>query len=167
MKRGAMMAHQRTNRTLCFALGVAVVLASTVGYAAKKPKPVEYVVTEAELQLELMSYADRYAAVVVQALEDVERMGPPPETRRAILGDAVFSAAAAFTIAADPDPQVALLDMVVMTTLGRMVYEDYWRPRLGPPADPGIAAFLPVKKGVLDTQEEKVRWDLRLGQGYH
>ena len=132
---------RRIRILLALALGVAILMVSGVGHTAKKQKVDEYVVTEAELQLELMSYADRYAAVVVQAFEDVERMGPPPETRRALLGDAVFSAAAAFTIAADPDPQLALLDMVVMTTLGRMVYEDYWRPRLGAPADPGIAAF--------------------------
>ena len=132
---------RRIRILLALALGVAILMVSGVGHTAKKPKADEYVVTEAELQLELMSYADRYAAVVVQAFEDVERMGPPPETRRALLGDAVFSAAAAFTIAADPDPQLALLDMVVMTTLGRMVFEDYWRPRLGAPADPGIAAF--------------------------
>ena len=139
---------RRIRILLALALGVAILMVSGVGYAAKKPKPDVYVLTEAELQLELMSFADRYASVVVQALEDVERMGPPPETRRALLGDAVYSAAAAFTIAADPEPQVALLDMVVMTTLGRMVYEDYWRPRLGAPTDPGIAAFLMLEQDI-------------------
>ena len=139
---------RRIRILLALALGVAILMVSGVGHTAKKQKVDEYVVTEAELQLELMSYADRYAAVVVQAFEDVERMGPPPETRRVLLGDAVFSAAAAFTIAADPDPQLALLDMVVMTTLGRMVYEDYWRPRLGAPADPGIAAFEKLERDI-------------------
>ena len=143
-----MMARKRINRSLSVALGVAILMVSGVGQAGKKQKQDEYVVTEAELQLELMSFADRYASVIVQAFEDVERMGPPPETRRALLGDAVYSAAAAFTIAADPNPQLALLDMVVMTTLGRMVYEDYWRPRLGAPADPGIAAFLMLEQDI-------------------
>ena len=143
-----MMQRKRLNRSLCLAVGAAIVLTSAAGQAAKKKTPDTFVLTEAELQLELMSFADRYASVVVQALEDVERMGPPPETRRALLGDAVYSAAAAFTIAADPEPQVALLDMVVMTTLGRMVYEDYWRPRLGALTDPGIAAFLILEKDI-------------------
>ena len=144
------MARKRINRSLSLglALGAAILMVSGLGHAGKKQKPDEYVVTEAELQLDLMSYADRYASVIVQALEDVERMGPPPETRRALLGDAVYSAAAAFTIAADPNPQLALLDMVVMTTLGRMVYEDYWRPRLGAPTDPGIAAFLMLEQDI-------------------
>jgi hypothetical protein len=122
-------------------LGVVLVLASGSGHAAKKGKTDEYVVTVQELQLELMSYADRYASIAAQALDDVERMAPPPETRRAILGDLVYSAAAAFTIAAEPDPQLALLDLVVMTTMGRLVFEDYWRPRLGSLTEPVIAAF--------------------------
>jgi len=143
-----MMPRKRLNRSLPLALGVTILMVSGTGHAAKKQKPAEYVVTEAELQLELMSYADRYAAVAAQVIDDVERLETPPETRRAILGDMVFSAAAAFTIAADPEPQIALLDMVVMTTLGRMVYEDYWRPRLGEPADVAIEAFQKLERDV-------------------
>ena len=142
-----MMSHTTTSRSLCLAIGLAIIIASVVGHAAKKT-PDTYVVTEAELQLDLMSYADRYASVAAQAIDDVERMGPPPETRRAILGDLVYSAAAAFTIAADPDPQLALLDMVVMTTLGRMVFEDYWRPRLGAPTETVITAFEMLERDI-------------------
>jgi hypothetical protein len=143
-----MMARKRINRSLSLALGAAILMVSGVGHAAKQKKTDEYVVTEAELQLELMSYADRYAAVAAQVIDDVEQLGPPPETRRVVLGDMVFSAAAAFTIAADADPQLGLLDMVVMTTLGRMVFEDYWRPRLGPPADLAIAAFQKLERDI-------------------
>ena len=128
-------------RRLVTAFIVATVMVSGTGHAAKKKKPEVYVITGPELQLELMSYADRYASVAAQALDDVERMGPPPETRRAVLGDLVYSAAAAYTIAAEPDPQLALLDLVVLTTMGRMVFEDYWRPRLGAATEPVIASF--------------------------
>ena len=144
------MQRKRTDRTLSLvlALGATILMVTGVGHASKKQKTEEYVVTEAELQLDLMSYADRYASTVVQGLEDVERLGPPPDTRRVVLGDTVYSAAAAFTIAADPDPQVGLLDMVVMTTLGRIVYEDYWQPRLGAFAEPMIAAFTKLEKDI-------------------
>ncbi|MBD3872671.1 MAG: hypothetical protein IFK91_07110, partial [Acidobacteria bacterium] len=144
------MARKRINRSLSLglALSAAILMVSGLGHAGKKQKPDEYVVTEAELQLELMSYADRYAAVVAQVIDDVERLGPPPATRRAIVGDLVYSAASAFTIAADPEPQLGLLDMVVMTTLGRIVYEDYWRPRLGEPADLVIVAFQKLERDV-------------------
>jgi hypothetical protein len=145
-----MMSRKRFDRQLALtlALGATILMVAGAGHAAKKPKPDVYVLTEAELQLELMSYADRYAAVAAQAIDDVERLGPPPETRRAILGDMVFSAAAAFTVAADPDPQLALLDMVVMTTLGRIVYEDYWRPRLGDAVEPVVSAFEKLEQDI-------------------
>lgn len=162
-----MMPRNKTNRSLPLGLafGVAILMVSGDGHTAKKPKPDEYVVTAAELQLELMSYADRYAAVAAQAIDDVERLGPPPETRRAILGDMVFSAAAAFTVAADADPQLALLDMVVMTTLGRMVYEDYWRPRLGDAVEPVVSAFEKLEQDIWtvaapildDVQQQELR----------
>jgi hypothetical protein len=135
------MSRTTFNRSISLVLGLAITVASGTGYAAKKKEPEGYVITGPELQLELMSYADRYASVAAQALDDVERMGPPPETRRAVLGDLVYSAAAAFTIAAEPDPQLALLDLVVLTAMGRMVFEDYWRPRLGAATEPVIAAF--------------------------
>jgi hypothetical protein len=128
-------------------------MVADVALAAKKKAVEEYVLTEAELQLELMNYGDRFAAQVVQALEDVERLGPPPETRRAVLGDTVYSAAAVFTIAADPEPQVALLDMVVLATLGRMVYEDYWRPRLGEPVEPMGVAFVKLERDIWKVAE--------------
>ncbi len=143
-----MMARKRIDRSLSVALGVAILMVSGVGDAGKKQKQDEYVVTEAELQLELMSYADRYASVAAQAVDDSERMGSSLETRRVILADLVYSAAAAFTIAAEPYPQLALLDLVVMTTMGRLVFEDYWQPRLGAPTEPVIAAFEKLEKDI-------------------
>ncbi len=127
---------------------VTLLMLSGTAWAAKKAKQTETVITEEELQLELMSYADRYAATVAQAVDDVERLDPSPETRRVVLGDMVFSAAAAFTTAADPEVDLALLDLVVMTSLGRMVFEDYWRPRIGAAADPAIAALTKLESEV-------------------
>ena len=146
---------RRIKRSLALglALGVAILMVADVALAAKKQAPEEYVLTEAELQLELMNYGDRFAAVAVQALEDVERLEPPPQTRRALLGDTVYSAAAVFTIAADAEPQVALLDMVVLATLGRMVYEDYWRPRLGEATEPMVVAFVKLERDIWKVAE--------------
>lgn len=141
--------QQRTvSRILVLPVVVALSMQPGTSWAAKKQRQAETVITEAELQLELMSYADRYAASVAQAIDDVERLDPPTETRRVVLGDMVFSAAAAFTTAADPEVDLALLDLVVMTTLGRMVWEDYWRPRLGAIGDPVIAALTKLESDV-------------------
>jgi hypothetical protein len=136
-------------RVISVVAGLAVLATScATSEAAKKKDSQQYVLTSAELQLELMSYADRYAAVVAQAIDDVERMDVPPEVRRAILGDVVFSAAAALTVAADADPQLALLDLVVMTTLGRIVYEDYWPEKLGDATVPVLTAFEKLERDI-------------------
>jgi hypothetical protein len=124
---------------------LATVLPTSVADAAKgkgkKGTQDPQAITDAGLQAALMSYADRYASIAAQAIDDVERLEPPPNMRRMIMGDLVFSAAAAFTIAADADPQIALLDMVVMATLGRMIFEDHWLPEYGGYVEPVVVAM--------------------------
>jgi len=100
-------------------------------FAAKKDKKKKYVMTEIELQSELMSYADRFASIVTQSLEDFENLKPKPRARQVILSDLVYSISSVYTIAAEPNPQVGLLDMVAVTTLGRMIYEDNMRRKYG------------------------------------
>ena len=102
------------------------------GYADKKEKKKEsFVMTEAELQTRVMGFADRFTAILAQAFEDYDERSPNPQNRRVILGDIAYSMAAAYTIATEADPDVALLDMVVMVTLGRIVYEDFYQNKWG------------------------------------
>lgn len=42
-----------------------------------------------------------------------------------------YSDSAAMTIAAEPNPHVALLDMIVLTTPGRRIYEEHYREKYG------------------------------------
>jgi len=106
-------------------------LAPSVCIAAKKDKKQDYVMTEVELQSELMSYADRFASIISQAFEDFDALKPEPLARQVIMGDLVFSLSAVYTIAAEPNPQVGLLDMVAITTLGRIIYEENIRRKYG------------------------------------
>jgi hypothetical protein len=106
-------------------------IAQTLSYAAKKEKQKDYVMTEVELQSELMSYADRFASIITQASEDFETLNPEPRARQVILSDLVYSLSAVYTIAAEPNPQVGLLDMVAVTTLGRIIYEENMRRKYG------------------------------------
>jgi len=102
-------------------------LSFNINFGEKKPKSKKeetYVMTEVELQSYLMSYADRFASILTQSFEDFDDQGPTLKARRFVLGDVVYSLSSVFTIAADPNPQVALLDMIVVTTLGRIIYED-------------------------------------------
>ena len=107
----------------------------TFNLAAKKDKKKGYVMTEVELQSELMSYADRFASILAQSFEDFDALSPSPESRRFVLDDMVHAIASAFTTAAEPNPQTALLDMVAITTLGRMIYEDNIRRKYGKPIE--------------------------------
>jgi len=113
-----------TSRKLRYLIGVgllasfSLLLINEAGYAAKKDKNKEsYVMTEAELQSQVMSFADRFAAIIAQAFDEYDAKSPSPEYRRGVLGDTAYSIASAFTIAAESDPDVALLDMLVMVTL--------------------------------------------------
>jgi len=114
--------------TVFFLTLMFLLIAQTFSFAAKKK---DYVMTEVELQSELMSYADRFASIMTQALEDFETLNPKPQARQVILSDLVYSLSSVYTIAAEPNPQVGLLDMVAVTTLGRIIYEDNIRRKYG------------------------------------
>ena len=117
-------------------------------FAAKKDKKKGYVMTEVELQSELMSYADRFASIITQAMEDFETLNPKPQARQVILSDLVYSISSVYTIAAEPNPQVGLLDMVAVTTLGRIIYEDNIRRKYGKSTDVLGVGFRQLEKDV-------------------
>ena len=121
------------NRIFIAIISVLVILLTVpaFSFAAKKDKKKGYVMTEVELQSELMSYADRFASIMTQALEDFETLNPKPQARQVILSDLVYSLSSVYTIAAEPNPQVGLLDMVAVTTLGRIIYQDNIRRKYG------------------------------------
>jgi hypothetical protein len=123
-------------------------IAQTFSFAAKKDKKKKYVMTEVELQSELMSYADRFASIITQAMEDFETLNPKPQARQVILSDLVYSQSAVYTIAAEPNPQVGLLDMVAVTTLGRIVYEDNMRRKYGKSTEVLAAGFRQMEKDI-------------------
>jgi hypothetical protein len=90
-----------------------------------------FVMTEAELQSRVMGFADRFSAKLAQAFEDYDAKSPNPNRRRIVLGDIAYSMASAHTIAIEADPDTALLDMVVMVSLGRIVYEEFYQKKWG------------------------------------
>jgi hypothetical protein len=99
------------------------------------------VMTEAELQGHVMAFADRYWSIMNSAGIQYIANSPSPENRRIIKAQLVYSAADAFTIAAGPKPVAALLDMVVMVTLGRMVFEQHYAKIYGSEVTPIVDAF--------------------------
>jgi cytochrome c556 len=107
-----------------------------------------YAMTESELQSQVMGFADRYVSIIVAASSEYDDQSPSPENRRLIRGQLVYSIANAFTIAAEPDPDVALLDMVVMVTLGRMVFEEHWMKKVGNEVAPIVRLFRKTEKDI-------------------
>jgi cytochrome c556 len=136
-------------------LPVVSVLAIAVGVshgAKKKDKDKKneraYVMTESELQSQVMGFADRYVSMMVAAGSEYDDRSPSPENRRLIRSHLVYSISNAFTIAAGPDPDFALLDMVVMVTLGRMVFEEHWMKKIGNEVAPIASQFRKTERDI-------------------
>jgi hypothetical protein len=86
-------------------------------------------------------------ATVGQAAFRFEEKLPTPEGRLKAAQRKVYSLSAVTEIAAGPQPGAALLDLVVTTTLNRIVWEDFWRPQVfGMPATIIVDAFKKMEK---------------------
>ena len=88
-----------------------------------------------EIQAEIMGFADSYTAVIGQAADRVAEQMPQ---KRALLHSVKLrNVENAIIIAAGPNPVGGLLDMTVMVTLQRQVFEEYWiQEQLGEPGRP-------------------------------
>jgi cytochrome c556 len=108
--------------------------------------------TPQELQAAVLSYANRFINTMGSAATRFEFELPTREARALASGRRVYSFMAVVEAAAGPNPGAALLDLVVMTTLNRIAWEDFWRPRrFGLPATIMVDAF---------KEMEKEAWDL-------
>jgi hypothetical protein len=113
---------------------VIIMLAGGNVEGAEKDKDAQektYAITEAELQSHLMSFADRFASIMDMTIAKFESFNPTGKSRYEVLELMTFSLHQAFLIAAESDPDVALLDMVSMVTLGRIFFEEEGGSRYG------------------------------------
>lgn len=109
--------------------------------ASKMPENSQQI-TQEELQAAVISYANRYIALVGQAAVQLEAAIPTDQARLNAARRKVYSITAVVETAAGPNPGPALLDLVVTATLNRMVWEEYWRPQVfGNPATVMVDAF--------------------------
>ncbi|MBK7875202.1 MAG: hypothetical protein IPJ77_05550 [Planctomycetes bacterium] len=104
-----------------------------------------------EVQTDLMRFADTFATSINQASTDfAERVGTP-EARIQALSWSIGQSSSAYTIASGSNPRLAVLDMIVLVTLGRMTHEEYWLPKVWGESDrPMLVAF---------TQLEAKLWE--------
>jgi hypothetical protein len=80
--------------------------------------------TKAQLQSHLMSFADRFVSILDTMIAQFEALKPTGQTRYEVLEMMTFSAHHAYIIAGGSDPDVALLDMLSMVSLGRIFFEE-------------------------------------------
>jgi hypothetical protein len=118
---------------ILLALGIIVVVGGIVQGAEKDKDTKEktYALTEAQLQSHLMSFADRFASLLDTAIAKFENLNPSGKSRYEVLELMTFSLHHAFIIAGESDPDVALLDMFSMVTLGRIFFEEEGQSRYG------------------------------------
>jgi hypothetical protein len=103
------------------------------------------------LEAEVMRFGDDLTATIAQAADEFGDQVGTPQARALALSLKTGAANNSMIIASGPNPTANLLDMVVLVTLGRMTFEDYWVPRYGPPAQP----MLDVSRGL-----EKEIWSV-------
>jgi hypothetical protein len=138
-------------RFLLLASIAAAVVLIAVAPVFGAPWSKKYVITETELQSEMMAFADRLASYLHQALRDYEQKMESLKLRTVVQKDVVLTSVSAITISADPNPGTALLDMVAMVTMGRLIYEGVWVQRHGD-------QFLPMVNALVKGEREI--WDL-------
>ena len=80
--------------------------------------------TVRSLQIEVMRFADNYAAVIAYGCDEFAERMPGSEARLVAAKWKLEQATAAFINASGPNPTINALDMVVLTTASRMVIMD-------------------------------------------
>ena len=101
-----------------------------------------------QLRSMLMDFADRYIQIIGQAADTLQKETHDPNTQVAIHSMKLFPCSAAFTIAIDPSPHVALLDMEVLVHLQGSVWKETAPKRFGDRASVVLDAQQTLEKDI-------------------
>ncbi len=78
-----------------------------------------------DVQADVMRFADRFDAQIVQAAHDATARAGTPDARMRNLAWSIPARVSALTIATGSNPYMDLVDMLVLARLGRMVREEH------------------------------------------
>ena len=93
------------------------------------------------LQAQVMRFADTYVATVAQACDDVAAKVPTnAPLRLSVLRWKLGQATSVYTDATGENPAINALDLLVLTTMARMVVEEYGQQTYGDAIQPLLAA---------------------------
>ncbi|MFO1491156.1 MAG: hypothetical protein U1F77_08995 [Kiritimatiellia bacterium] len=98
---------------------------------AEETRPAPAGMTAAQLQATLFGYADTYIALTSQAADNLVWKDKSPDRRQKAIRAKLDGAEAVVEIVTGPNPTVALLDLAVMVTLQRQIWEDFWSGQFG------------------------------------
>ncbi len=137
---------------LLLALGIVMIAGGGVQGAKeekdKDAKEKTYALTEAQLQSHVMSFADRFVSILITALQEFDTRKPSKQNRYEVRALITYSLSNGYIIAAESDPDIALLDMLSMVTLGRIIFEKEGLSKYGKAVEPIIAGFRTAEKDI-------------------
>lgn len=95
-----------------------------------------------ELQSAVMAFADTANSRLTQAAFILKKRVDTPQARLTSAHMLVYDLSSNIEIAAGPYPGIALLDMVVLSSLRRIIWEDFWIPKVfGKEAEPVLEYY--------------------------
>ena len=87
-------------------------------------------ITEEEIGAVVASFAGELVAYVGQVSDELKKGAATSQKRSAVLRLQLDYLAAIVDIAIGPEPELNLVDMIVLVTLMRITLEDYWVPEV-------------------------------------
>jgi hypothetical protein len=149
-----MVKNNFPRKCLCLLIMLAIVsIAGGDVQGAKEEKGEDakektYAITEAQLQSHVMSFADRFVSILITALQEFETRKPSKKSRYEVSALITYSLSNGYIIAAESDPDIALLDMLSMVTLGRIIFEKEGLSKYGKAVEPIIEGFRVAEKDI-------------------
>jgi hypothetical protein len=117
--------------------------------SGKQPKQIPPGVLTAEV----CRFADEFTILVAQAADTFAGQVGTPEARALALGWKTAVANTTMINATGPNPTANLLDMVVLVSLARMAFEEYWVPHYGKPAEPMLTVTRDLERDVWEVAD--------------
>ncbi|MGD8992927.1 MAG: hypothetical protein PVI00_15830 [Desulfobacterales bacterium] len=131
---------------------VMIAVSGCIVHGAKKDKGEtkdEHAINEATLQSHVMSFADRFYAIMASEFAEYVDQKPSKKNRYEVQKMVTYSASQAYIVASEEDPGVALLDVMSMVMLGRIIFQEEGLKRYGQKVQPIIRGFERAEKDIM------------------
>ncbi len=105
--------------------------------------------SQAQLQGEVMRFGDEYVVTVKRLASVMKAHARTPQDRADVQSWLLAQATATYVIASNPNPRIALLDMVVLVTLEHMALAQYSAPKyMGKDAQQVHLIYAPLEESI-------------------